>query len=153
MRILFSTIVAVVAVGFGEQSAQAQAPGRPAGPVRTPGFSPYLNLLRQGNSAGVNYYGLVRPQVDARNEFRALQGQITDNRRAITDQAVNSSALPSTGDKTVTFLNTGGYFMNLSPQGGGGGAGFGTMGAGGSGQSGGSQGGGGSRGRSAPARR
>ena len=53
--------------------------------------------------------------------FRAIQLQVNDNRRA-SDYIASEGALPSTGDKTVTFLNTGGYFMNLSPQGG---AGFG----------------------------
>lgn len=122
MRILISTLFAVVAVGLDDRSAGAQGPGRPAGPVaRTPTYSPYLNLLRQGNSAGVNYYGLVRPEVENRNSLRSLQGQIVDNRRAIAEQSTTAgSALPGTGDKTVTFLNTGGYFMNLIPQGGSG---------------------------------
>ncbi len=134
MRTLALTLVSLVSIAFASTPVQAQAP-RPFGPAtRSPSFSPYLNLLRQGNSAGVNYYGLVRPQIQAQNSLNNLQGQLFDNRRAIEEQSAQmNAALPATGDKTVTFLNTGGYFMNMSPQGGagiggGGGASFGSLG-------------------------
>src|SRR5947208_1318144 len=58
------TAAAVVSVGAAEGRAQP-----PAGP---PGYSPYLNLIRPG-SAGVNYYGLVRPQVEVRGDLQQLQ--------------------------------------------------------------------------------
>jgi len=51
--------------------AQAQVPYRPGGYL-PPAYSPYLNLLRQGNPA-INYYGLVRPQIDFRNQIQGLQ--------------------------------------------------------------------------------
>ena len=120
MRCFMIALFALVIIAVEDRAVQAQAPGRPAGPaVNRPTFSPYLNLLRRGNSPGVNYYGMVRPEIEAQKTFRSLQSQIADNNRSIADQsAVLQTALPGTGEKTVTFLNTGGYFMNLSPQGG-----------------------------------
>jgi len=36
-------------------------------PINTPTFSPYLNMFRQGDNSGaaLNYFGLVRPQLQA----------------------------------------------------------------------------------------
>lgn len=65
-----------LAVVFVASDANAQ----PSGPPRTtPTVSPYINLARSGNSAGLNYYGLVRPQFSAQQSFQALQGQINQN--------------------------------------------------------------------------
>ena len=41
-------------------------------------FSPYLNLLRGGNSTLLNYYGLVRPEQEfrqANQQFQSSLGQ------------------------------------------------------------------------------
>lgn len=68
-------------------SLQAQVPyaqsrsysqyGSPGGigAVGQPAFSPYLNLLRRGNSTLGNYYGLVRPE----QQFRAANQQFQSN--------------------------------------------------------------------------
>src|SRR5262245_31778220 len=69
MRRLLVSAVAVAALwGFVGEAAQAQfqrVGTRPqAGPLYRPPLSPYLNLARGGNPA-INYYGLVRPIVDA----------------------------------------------------------------------------------------
>jgi len=77
-----------------------------------PGYSPYLNLLRSGNSAGFNYYGLVRPELQFRNAFKGMEQQIGANQAGIA-QLNDQRGLPVTGH-TATFLNTGGYFMNMS---------------------------------------
>ncbi len=127
MRYILASLAAAALCG----AVAAQAPNRPFGPAARPTYSPYLNLLRGGNSTTFNYYGLVRPEQDARRAAQNLQGQIFQNRQSIENQAAATTELPGTGDKTVGFLNTGGYFMNLSPQGttgGAGGAGFGTLG-------------------------
>ena len=42
-------------------------------------FSPYLNLLRGGNSTLLNYYGLVRPEQEfrqANQQFQSSLGQV-----------------------------------------------------------------------------
>ena len=33
-------------------------------PIDTPTFSPYINMLRSNSSPGLNYFGLVRPQLE-----------------------------------------------------------------------------------------
>jgi hypothetical protein len=78
------------------------------GPVsRPPAVSPYLNLLRPGNSPGYNYYGLVKPQMEFRSGLQDLQQQVLNNQGAISD--LNNATLPATGHRT-SFLNTGGYY-------------------------------------------
>jgi hypothetical protein len=96
------TLGVLVLVASGA-SAQPQV-----GPVnRPPAFSPYLNLLRTGNSPGVNYYGLVRPQMEFRSGIQDLQQQVLTNQAAISD--LNNSTVLSTGHRT-SFLNTGKYY-------------------------------------------
>jgi|SRR5262245_30249490 len=98
-------LLAVCALGLCAESVSAQPR---VGPTNSrPPVSPYLNLLRPGNSAGANYYNLVRPQLDFRNSIQNLQQEITNNQTAITD--LNTSMLPATGHAT-TFLDTRGYF-------------------------------------------
>jgi len=119
----------------GTSQSQAQPLGRPPGsvPITQPTFSPYLNLLRRDNSAALNYYGLVRPEIEFRNSLLGLQQQVTMNRMALNQEIDPATGLPATGH-TAYFLNLGGYFLNL---GGGIAAGgartFGGAGAAGSG--------------------
>jgi hypothetical protein len=123
MKILLQLTV-TCALGLALNSiAAGQAPygGVPGLPPNGPGYSPYLNLLRSGNSAGFNYYGLVRPQLDAANAFKGLQQQIGANQQNIAQIATDQRGLPVTGH-TAVFLNTGGYFLNMS-----GGANAGTL--------------------------
>ncbi|MBY0457645.1 MAG: hypothetical protein K2V38_09930, partial [Gemmataceae bacterium] len=61
-------VAAVVAVVLSGAGAFAQQPGAP---IQRPPYSPYLNLLRTGGTTAQNYYGLVRPEIQAR---QALQG-------------------------------------------------------------------------------
>ena len=55
----------------GQILAQPPVPGGP-GASRPPVFSPYLNLTRQG-SPTLNYYGLIRPEMQARQADRGSQ--------------------------------------------------------------------------------
>lgn len=69
--------------------AQAQSvivPFRPSFPGR-PTVSPYLNLGR-GGPAGINYYSLVRPQLEANRTFAHLNQEINQLQ----------TGLPNTGD-------------------------------------------------------
>jgi hypothetical protein len=102
-------LLAVCVVGLVAASASAQPRVGPTAGATAPrpAVSPYLQLLRPGNSPGVNYYGLVRPQVDFRNSIQDLQQQITTNQTDIA--GLNTQLLPVTGHRT-TFMNTGGYF-------------------------------------------
>jgi hypothetical protein len=49
-------------LGFSA-SVSAQVGGL-NGPTNTPPISPYVNLLRQDGNLGLNYFGLVRPQLE-----------------------------------------------------------------------------------------
>jgi hypothetical protein len=110
-----STIAAGVVVLMGLGGAVlAQPPGIGPGaspPISRPPVSPYLNLLRSGNSPGVNYYGLVRPQLEFRQSIQNLQQQSINTQSEIS--GLIDSTFPATGHRT-TFLNTGGYFLSGS---------------------------------------
>jgi hypothetical protein len=87
---------------------------RPGGisPVPVP-YSPYLNLARPGNPA-INYYGLVRPEFQARSTALALQSQLNQVSQQVANPAPQAATgvLPQTG-YTVRFLDYGRYFNRL----------------------------------------
>jgi len=47
----------------------------PNNPYGQPVFSPYLNLGRSGSNPAVDYYGIVRPQVEFASSLQQLQSQ------------------------------------------------------------------------------
>jgi hypothetical protein len=115
--------LALLAVAVWGGTAAAQPPGPP--PSR-PAYSPYLNLLRTGNSPAINYYGLVRPEVAARQSLQAVQSAVSVNQRTI--QELFGNDLGQTG-VPAQYLNHGGYFLNHLSGGGTPGLGsFRTMG-------------------------
>lgn len=116
--------------------AQAQAPGgRPGAPLGSPGglgggfnnssglsggignsmgspsFSPYLNITRGGNSAAVNYYGIVRPQQNFAGALQNLQSQNMAGGQSGGDDWLSQGVTVGT---RVRFLNTNGYFQNIN---------------------------------------
>ena len=99
--------------------AAGQPPPRLGSAPPPPTVSPYLNLLRGGASPGVNYYGLVRPQLYFQNSIQGLQQQAAGNLNPVVGGAADGSDLPGTG-MPVQFMNHGVFFMNL-------GGGFGTV--------------------------
>jgi hypothetical protein len=74
-------IVAVAALsvtGLAAPSARAQNPIGGYAPPQVQGrptVSPYLNLARPGSNPAINYYGLVRPQIQTQQQLMNLQGQ------------------------------------------------------------------------------
>lgn len=76
----------------------------------SPSFSPYLNLTRGGNSAAVNYYGIVRPQQNFAGALQGLQSQFSAGGQN-NDDAVSQGVTVGT---RVRFLNTNGYFQNMN---------------------------------------
>lgn len=106
--------------------AQAASAQPQLGGARPPTFSPYLNLLRANGSPALNYFGLVRPEVQARQALQNLQTAVTANQQSIGDiqagNAGNAGLLPTTGHPSM-FMNYGSFFLT-------GGAG-GTMNSGG----------------------
>ncbi len=130
----------------GWVSAQYQ----PNSPFNQPRVSPYLNLLRQGASPGINYYDLVRPQQNFQAGIVGLQQQNQLNQALITGVltggigAGGNVGVLTTG-QSFGFQNHLVYFQNQNrfgaggvggagaggaPATGGGGFGFGTVGGG-----------------------
>jgi hypothetical protein len=76
-------------------------------PFQAPPTSPYLNMLRGGNPA-VNYYGLVRPQVDSQRAIQQLHQQVAV---PAPSTGLTMDAYPNSGH-TVQFMNLSHYFSN-----------------------------------------
>ena len=84
-------------------------------PNTRPAFSPYLNIVRPGGSTAFNYYGLVRPEVAARNAIGTLQTDVDANRQLITTGTGGAAgAGPLQTGHAAGFLNNGGYFLNAT---------------------------------------
>jgi len=115
-QLLTASIVGLgVALSAGALPAAAQYPGVPVGyrglaspGVAYPAYSPYLNLLRQGNPFYANYYGLVRPEVAWRQSVAGLQSQTAANQQSIAGLETAGPLLTGHG---TAFLNTSHYFM------------------------------------------
>lgn len=62
-------------VGTGPASAQAPpGPPKPPGPpANPPRFAAYLNLAPANGIPAVNYYGIVRPQMQLANQLQTIQ--------------------------------------------------------------------------------
>jgi hypothetical protein len=101
-------LVLTVALEAPAQLPGSFAPGTPpmqAGPT----FSPYLNLLQRGNPA-INYYGLVRPEMQFRSAIQNLSNELEQTQ---ADTAVNgqSQNLTQTGHP-IQFFNLSHYYPN-----------------------------------------
>jgi hypothetical protein len=108
-------------------------------PRSRPAVSPYLNLLQGTQGAGLNYYNLVRPEIEYRSAIDRLQQQGQTTQQALTD--LQSGALPATGH-FAGFMTQGNYFQSFtggpagssyggaagSSYGGAAGSSFGTLG-------------------------
>ena len=132
-RTTFVLLCCAVVLSVNVRSASAQFGGRIDRPINRPTVSPYINLFRNNNNASgvLNYYGLVRPQLDqqrANQQFgqnlQQLQYQqgLQRSGLGVQQQRIGYSQLGTTGHPTT--------FMSFS---GGGGAAIGG-GIGGGGQ-------------------
>jgi len=72
---VIASLGVLACVAVSPAHAQFQPQTNPAG---RPAVSPFLNLLRGGNPA-VNYYGLVRPQLQTQATLQQLQQQLALN--------------------------------------------------------------------------
>jgi len=113
-RILGAAAIALLFAGAADlpqASAQPQVPGGGAG--SRPTFSPYLNLLGGGRSPGLNYLGIVRPQMQLNQQLNQLQQQLTVQNATLNDGFESSQdVLLPTGNVAV-FNSTGGYFNRI----------------------------------------
>lgn len=100
-------------------AALAQPPGFTPlrRPDRPPTVSPYLGLLG-GQSAGINYYEIYRPQREFRREFNQLNRQVNRIQSNVGRSELSEAPeyeqyqLGPTGHPTM-FMNTRGYFPGL----------------------------------------
>jgi hypothetical protein len=97
----------------GVARAQYIPPSAGAVPAGRPGYSPYLNLTRPGNPA-TNYFGLVRPEIEARVAAQSLQVQVNQIRQQQTVQPGTPLQLPPTGYQ-ARFLDYARYFPGGAP--------------------------------------
>jgi len=102
----------IVGLTISATTVTAQPPP-PGGYARPPAFSPYLNLNR-GGSPAINYYGLVRPEVQFRQSLLRLSNDVATNQQALGTGNPGLNDMPFTGHPTQ-FMNLGGYFMNSGP--------------------------------------
>jgi hypothetical protein len=77
-------------------------------PYGTPAVSPYLNMVRAGTNPAINYYGLVRPQMDTARALQTLQQQYTFGVTNVPEDNAGNG-LSITGH-AVQFFNYGTYF-------------------------------------------
>lgn len=94
-------------LGTGE-SARAQYAGNP---YSRPRVSPYINLLRGGSGPAINYYGIVRPEIEARAGIFEAQQQAQLNQQAISGMQSSGRETLITG-RVAGFQNHMSYFQN-----------------------------------------
>ena len=78
--------------------------------------SPYLNLNRTGTNAAVNYYGIVRPQIQSHQAIQNLQNQVQTTQTQVQNQAgaLSNEEMAPTGRMTGGYLNYSHYFPIFS---------------------------------------
>jgi hypothetical protein len=81
--------------------------------LNPPVYSPYLNVLRGGGSFSNNYFGLVVPQIQARNAILGLQ-------QSVAQEAATTSTGAPLGPLTTghgsRFFNYSHFFQNPGTQ-------------------------------------
>jgi hypothetical protein len=96
-------------------TAFAQYPGaayRNQGlPFQRPTVSPYLNLFNGGTNPAINYYGIIRPQFEFRNNIQQVQQQIAMADQSTADLA-NTLGMVTTGHPSF-FMSHQKYFQNV----------------------------------------
>jgi hypothetical protein len=104
-----ATGLAVLFIGVmaGRVSAQAA--------YTRPPVSPWINLNNPANDPGINFYGIVRPELRYNAAIPNLQQQVTTTQQAVTTLEA-SPALPTTGHR-FAFQSQGRYFQTLGRQG------------------------------------
>lgn len=115
--------------------------GRINRPIDTPTFSPYINMLRNNGSPGLNYFGLVRPQLESAQQnqqfgqnLQTLQTQQNQPMRGMNG-GYGYSQLGVTGHPVVfNSFGQGQFGGGYTGMAGGGGFGGGMAGGGMGGQ-------------------
>ena len=110
----FACVVCLANMIFSVRAdAQPPLPGGSFGAPR-PTFSPYLNLNRAGSSTALNYYGIIRPELQFRQSLSNLQGSVATNQQMIGNLQNDPNGLSATGHQ-IQFMNYGNYFLSNGP--------------------------------------
>ena len=107
MKIRIAVVVALASITSG--AALAQTPFSNTA-VNRPTVSPYLNLLNQNSAGTSNYYTLVRPQIQAREEILRQQAQINQIQRQV--QRGQPGGVPVRGSQEIRGTGHETAFMN-----------------------------------------
>ena len=109
-------LASLVSVCLLGTPALAQPPGGPPqGPRVAAPFSPYLNLSRQSTNSAINYYGVVRPEMQFANAIQDLQRQVAPGPFTNT----NTGDQPIVTGHGFGFQNQNIYFLNQNQFSGG----------------------------------
>ncbi len=111
-----TSTLALVLIAVGGTSAFAQPQPGNSG-VRSPSFSPYLNLVR-GNSPAANYFGIVRPGQQLQQQANQLQQQLSQTNQSLSSGLGGINDQLTTG-RGATFGYYSHYFYNSPASGGG----------------------------------
>lgn len=112
MKILTSAVLLGLGLLLtGASETQAQLPFSNLPPPR-PTVSPYLNLLGQQSPGVSNYFTLVRPQIDQRNEQLRQQREIQQLQRQSLTQ--RTGGVPVSGSREIRGTGHESVFMNYS---------------------------------------
>jgi hypothetical protein len=130
-RLLWFAGAVAVAASLLPAPASAQAPGGPApyvppsvyNPFQRPIFSPYLGLGLPGNR-GINYTGLVLPQIQQGVAIQQLEGQALLTQRQLAAGTTGYGTGVLVTGHPFGFQTQYGYFQNWAA--GGTGTGLGT---------------------------
>jgi hypothetical protein len=78
-------------------------------PFGAPRVSPYLNMLRPGANPALNYYGLVKPQMNTNQSIQQLQNYTFGMNNTNQATKEDTNRMSNTGH-AVQFFNYGNYF-------------------------------------------
>jgi hypothetical protein len=111
-NLVLPAAVAVVCLAASSATAQPRPYNQPQyGVGYQPGLSPYLNMLRGGNSAA-NYFLGTLPEIARRQNDQLFRSALHELDQKVSQESVElglSEPVTSTGHVTA-FGNTGGYF-------------------------------------------
>lgn len=102
------TMLAALGLAWVGAAGPLWAQYSPVNPINRPAVSPYINLTRQGASGAVNYFGLVRPEVQFRGALLQNQQEIANSQQSIS----NLQAPPLATGHHAAFMTQWRYFMN-----------------------------------------
>jgi hypothetical protein len=77
-----------------------------------PIISPYLNMNRTGTAPAINYYGIVKPQMESQQAIQQLQQQyqMTQNNGLARNPYASQNSLSGEQEMAATGRPLGGYF-------------------------------------------